>query len=67
MTRPTHRISVKIALMNTLGNKVLVTQLHDGRYGLPGGHLEYDETPLEALSRELHEELGITFKGKPIV
>ena len=30
-----------------------------GKYALPGGHLEYDEDPEEAVLRELEEECGI--------
>lgn len=31
----------------------------EGKWGVPGGHLEYDETPAEAAVRELTEETDI--------
>lgn len=63
MTRPMHRVSVKIALRTPDGEKVLMTRLEGGQYGLPGGHIENGETPEQAILRELHEELGITYGG----
>jgi 8-oxo-dGTP diphosphatase len=35
-------------------------QWYPDTWDLPGGHIEPDETPQEALARELREELGIT-------
>ena len=30
-----------------------------GKFELPGGHIDFGETPVDGLKRELHEELGI--------
>ena len=62
MSRLAHRVSVKIAFTNHAGDRVLLTRLHDGGYGLPGGHIEIGETPELALERELNEELGLVSK-----
>jgi 8-oxo-dGTP diphosphatase len=34
-------------------------------WGTPGGGIEAAESPLEALERELHEELGLTLVNEP--
>ena len=57
--RPTHRVSVKIALLNSAKDQVLMTVLPTGGHGLPGGHVEGIERPEQALTRELQEELGL--------
>ncbi len=45
------------------GGEVLLArrgrQPRKGRYVLPGGFVEFDETPYEAARRELHEETGL--------
>lgn len=33
---------------------------YKGLYDLPGGGIEHDDTPLEALTRELMEEIGVS-------
>jgi len=35
---------------------------YDGKLDLPGGTIEFGETPQEALTRELEEEIGINLK-----
>lgn len=57
--RPTHRVSTKVIFVSPDGDKVLMTRLHDGRYGLPGGHVEHGELPDDTIVREISEELGL--------
>jgi 8-oxo-dGTP diphosphatase len=58
-----HRV---VAALLVSDGQVLLCRRRDdrpwypGAWDLPGGHLEPDETPLDALARECREELGIT-------
>ena len=40
-------------------NLLVVKHKSTGFYALPGGHLEWPESPIECLVRELEEEFGI--------
>ncbi len=59
MSRPTQRVSAKVALYCPERTHVVLTEYIRGNFGLPGGHLEENETPEEAIVREVQEELGI--------
>ena len=57
-------VSTKAAIYSSYFSHVLVIHTNksiDGkkRYGLPGGHIEDDESPDQAMARELREECGI--------
>ncbi|MEA3378349.1 MAG: NUDIX hydrolase [Nanoarchaeota archaeon] len=39
-------------------NKILFVKDHKGKWELPGGRIEFNETPESALKRECEEELG---------
>ena len=36
---------------------------YPGMWDLPGGHVEPEETPFSAITREMNEEMGLTLKG----
>ena len=51
-------------------NIVLIKKVsgpYDGKLDLPGGSIEFGETPLDALKRELKEEIGIELKSCELI
>lgn len=52
-------VSVKAAIYSLDRQKVLVMSLQNNLYGLPGGHIEQNEQPDDAMERELFEEIGV--------
>lgn len=61
MIRRKFRISCKVALYDFEKKTVLLVEHKRGNYGLPGGHLEFNESPEDAARREIKEELGIDY------
>ncbi|MBI4894299.1 MAG: NUDIX hydrolase [Candidatus Aenigmarchaeota archaeon] len=50
-------------------DKVLLIQhkKYRGKYGIPGGKLEGNESPLQAALRECREETGLVPTGEPVM
>lgn len=54
------KVTTKIALFDKSKEHILVIHLSwNNDWGLPGGHIEDSETPIDAMKRELIEECGI--------
>ncbi len=67
--RFTIRIAICLVLLKE--NQVLMgrrhnTSYHNGDYAFPSGHLEADETIVEAIIREAHEETGIILQPEDV-
>jgi len=62
-----YRVSAKAIIRNKNGEVLLVKEQGSG-WSLPGGGIDHGETVVEALRRELYEELLITapFEIKPV-
>lgn len=58
MQKAFYRVSIKALILKK--DKILLVQEPDGRWELPGGGMDFGETPKKCLKRELKEELGAT-------
>lgn len=64
MFQAKHYVSTKIALYSHDLNSLLIMHYPTRDiYGLPGGHVDADELPDEAIKRELMEELTATVEN----
>ena len=54
------KVSTKIALFDQSKEHVLTIHMSlSDDWGLPGGHIDEGETPIDAITRELLEECGV--------
>lgn len=66
-----NKFPISVQLLLEKGNEILLmkrknTGYEDGKYSLPGGHLQANEEIRKALIREAKEEIGIDIKLKDI-
>ena len=68
---PTITLVVALALQDAAGRWLMHRRPdhkhHGGLWEFPGGKVESDETPVNALVREISEELGITIRPGDLV
>lgn len=55
-----YRLSIKGLILDETRTKFLVVLEDNGWWELPGGGLEWGESPEDGLKREFHEEMGLT-------
>lgn len=58
-----------ISLLLIVNNNryLLFKRTESKKYALPGGHVEEGETPLDAIIREIHEELSIVIPNVKLI
>lgn len=63
----TPKVGVDGVIFNQAGEMLLVLRKDDGRWGLPAGWCDMNETPRQALERELREEMNLTIQAGRIL
>lgn len=58
-----YRISAKALIWNETRDKFLLTQEDNGTWELPGGGIDWGESPQNSIIREIKEEMGLTVKS----
>jgi ADP-ribose pyrophosphatase YjhB (NUDIX family) len=54
-----YRLSVKALILDEDRTKFLLVQEDNGKWELPGGGLDWGESPQEGVAREIKEEMGL--------
>jgi len=61
---PTPKLDVRALILDNASRVLLVKEISDGLWTLPGGWCDVGESPSEAVTREVYEETGL--KVRPI-
>lgn len=54
-----YRISAKALIWNEMRDKFLITEEDNGIWELPGGGIDWGESPQDSIIREIKEEMGL--------
>jgi ADP-ribose pyrophosphatase YjhB (NUDIX family) len=63
----TPKVDVRAACFNENGHILLVKEISDGRWSLPGGWAEVGLSPQESIVKEVREEAGLNIDVKSII
>lgn len=58
-------LGARCVLIDGSGRVLLIRHTYVPGWSFPGGGVEHNETLLQALARELREEVGVTLEGEP--
>lgn len=58
----TPKLDVRIAVIKEGNQILLVKEITDGKWSLPGGWADVNESPTESAAKEVQEETGLTVK-----
>ena len=64
---PRKRVAADVLFRDGAGRMLLVDPSYKPDWDLPGGMAEANESPLAAAIREVREELGIDYRGGPLL
>jgi len=64
---PKKRMGAGVILLNDSGQILIVKPSYKKYWSIPGGVVEKDESPMEAATREISEELGISIKVRKLL
>lgn len=64
---PKKRMASGVLIFNKKNELLILKTSYKDYWGIPGGVIDFDESPFNALIRELKEEIGITIKIKNLI
>ena len=64
---PTPNLSVRVIVFNESGQLLMVKEVMDGKWAVPGGWVDVFDTPSEAAISEVLQESGLVIKPKRLL
>lgn len=64
---PQHKLITSSFVLAFQDNELLLTNLNERGWDIPGGHIELGESPMQAMKRELYEETGAVIDSPQVL
>src|SRR5581483_7925703 len=62
----TPKVGVRAAVFREDGGILMVREMTDGRWALPGGWADVNQSPRESIEREVREETGFEVRARKL-